>query len=509
MSLKILHTSDWHIGKSFYNKERSDEIRDFLEWLLETLDEEKIDVLLMAGDVFDTTNPKHSHQKLFNDFLKRTKNTHCRHVVGISGNHDSAELIESVGKLGDLLDIHLLGDVDTIPKSRAQREVAVLRDKDGNPELIVCAVPFVLQKNLEIRAYESIGDNDKEIKRAILQRYQEAWKNALAKKAELGVRVPMVFMGHLFAQGGWIGENDGMQNSTVGSLSLVAPKDLPLEADYIALGHLHRAQVVDGLEHVRYSGTPFAMNFSEAGQKKSVELVEFFPPGTGLEEAQSLALENTHARSGKKDGNEGGIEAENEVGNETCKDEISEDMGNGSIPYEFKEDDEDIRLSPLSTPGREKPKGADIPMAISVSNGGFTRCIWRKAIPRKQHIVSIKSSSQDEIKNKISGLRDLHESVWLSVNYTNEMRDPFLKKELIDLCDSSMVELVHFEQRVGFTARAGEEVEDVCDLERLTPELVFDRLCEESKIGEVEKLRKLFDEVLFEVRSAPKAEDEK
>src|SRR5690554_5146472 len=135
--MKLLHTSDWHLGRTLYGRKRYDEFAAFLDWLAAAIVEHEVDVLLVAGDIFDTCTPSNRAQALYYDFLYRVAASPCRHVVVVAGNHDSPTFLNAPRALLKALHVHVIGSAcDDLAD-----EVLVLHDLAGEPELIVCAVP--------------------------------------------------------------------------------------------------------------------------------------------------------------------------------------------------------------------------------------------------------------------------------------------------------------------------------------------------------------------------------
>ncbi|MFA7437217.1 exonuclease SbcCD subunit D C-terminal domain-containing protein [Castellaniella sp.] len=275
--MRILHTSDWHIGRTLYGRKRHEEFGAFLGWLLDTVARLEVDVLLVAGDVFDTSTPDNRAQALYYDFLRHVADRGCRHVVVIAGNHDSPTFLEAPKALLEALDIHVVGNASTHPEN----EVLVLKDRQGRPELIVCAVPYLRDRDIRTAAAgESMADKEAKLLAGIREHYAAVATRAEQTRAALGVRVPIVAMGHLFTAGGQTVDGDGVRELYVGSLAHVSAAVFPASFDYVALGHLHVPQTVGGLETRRYSGSPLPMGFSEARQQKIVCLVDIAPTPT-------------------------------------------------------------------------------------------------------------------------------------------------------------------------------------------------------------------------------------
>ncbi|HEX5359957.1 MAG TPA: exonuclease SbcCD subunit D C-terminal domain-containing protein [Fluviicoccus sp.] len=276
-SLRLLHTSDWHLGRLLYGRKRYAEFAAFLDWLLDTLRAEGINVLLVAGDIFDTTTPSNTAQALYYRFLRRVAETGCRHVIVIGGNHDSPTFLDAPAELLKMLDVHVVGAATSDPAG----EVITLRDAEGNVELLACAVPYLRDRDLRTaEAGESPEDKERKLAEGIRQHYAAVVEAAQQVQATLPQPVPVVGLGHLFTAGGQTVDGDGVRELYVGSLAHVTAGIFPEALDYVALGHLHVPQVVGGREFVRYSGSPLAMGFGEAAQAKQVCVVEFAPEKT-------------------------------------------------------------------------------------------------------------------------------------------------------------------------------------------------------------------------------------
>ncbi len=270
--MKILHTSDWHIGRTLCGRRRYEEFEAFLAWLLATVEREQVAALLIAGDVFDSSTPGIRAQELYYRFLCRVAGSCCRHVVVIAGNHDSPSFLEAPRELLRALDVHVVGAGAGNPAD----EVLVLRNQQDMPELIVCAVPYLRDREIRtIEAGESVAEKEGKLLDGIRAHYQAVGRAAEQTREACGGRIPIVAMGHLFTAGGRTVEGDGVRELYVGSLAHVASAIFPESIDYLALGHLHVPQVVNGAENRRYSGSPLPMGFGEAGQEKNVVIVEF------------------------------------------------------------------------------------------------------------------------------------------------------------------------------------------------------------------------------------------
>lgn len=268
--MKILHTSDWHLGRNLYGRSRYKEFEAFLDWLAEAIDVHAIDVLLVAGDIFDTSTPSNRAQKLYYRFLSRIASSCCRHVVVIAGNHDSPSFLNAPQQLLKALDVHVVGQACDNPED----ELLLLADAQVAPELIICAVPYLRDRDIRLaEAGESITDKGRKLSEGIRQHYAQVTGCAEKKRQQLGRDIPIIAMGHLFAAGGKTTDDDGVRDLYIGSLAHVSASIFPPCLSYTALGHLHVPQLVNDRETIRYSGSPIAMGFGEAKQQKSVCLV--------------------------------------------------------------------------------------------------------------------------------------------------------------------------------------------------------------------------------------------
>ena len=270
--LKILHTSDWHLGRSLYGQNRHAEFAAFLDWLMQTLQQERVDVLMIAGDVFDTITPNHAAQELYYRFLAQVSAyCLCRHIIIIGGNHDSASFLNAPKALLFALNVHVIGAA-TNP---IDKEVLVLKNAQGEPAAIVCAVPYLRDRDVRVSVDgESSQDKSLALTQGIKDHYRQALAIAEHKQQELGSNAPIIAMGHLFSQGGMTLDADGVRELYVGSLAHIGA-DCFDGFDYVALGHLHVPQAVGGQAHIRYCGSPIPMGFGEAKQQKQVLHVAF------------------------------------------------------------------------------------------------------------------------------------------------------------------------------------------------------------------------------------------
>jgi len=284
--MKVLHTSDWHLGRSLYGRNRYAELGLFLDWLAATIETEDIDILLIAGDVFDSTTPGSRAQELYYRFLNQVSAAACRHIVVIAGNHDSASFLNAPKELLRALNVHVIGSMT----DDLEDEVIAVTGKTGeklNPDwsAIICAVPYLRDKDIRSAAPgETIDDKNRKLVEGIRNHYHEVVSiaeehrrrlSAGTESKDLRDTIPIIAMGHLFAAGGKTVDGDGVRELYVGSLAHISTAIFPQTIDYLALGHLHVPQAVGGQNHIRYCGSPIPIGFGEADQQKKIVVVEF------------------------------------------------------------------------------------------------------------------------------------------------------------------------------------------------------------------------------------------
>jgi len=279
--MKILHTSDWHIGRALYGRKRYEEFARFLDWLIGCIADQGVEALLVSGDVFDNATPSNRALESYYRFLCRCAGAGCRHVVVTAGNHDSPSLLNAPRELLRYLNVHVIGCM----AEDAEDELLLLSDGAGNPELIVCAVPYLRDRDIRrAEAGETFEDKGRKLVEGIRGHYGALGRAAVALRDRLGGDVPIVAMGHLFTAGGQTVEGDGVRELYVGTLGQVGGDVFPDCFDYLALGHLHKSQRVAGSDLRRYCGSPIPMSFGEAGQQKSVVAIRTGAGGVTVEE---------------------------------------------------------------------------------------------------------------------------------------------------------------------------------------------------------------------------------
>ncbi|HCM48914.1 MAG TPA: exonuclease subunit SbcD [Colwellia sp.] len=295
--MRIIHTSDWHLGQYFYGKSRANEHQQFLTWLLAQVTTHNIEAIIVAGDIFDTSTPPSYAREMYFDFIAKLHVTQCQLVI-LAGNHDSvAMLSESQAVLASLstrvitqvtavsISEDDIGNILENESAALNKQVFPLMNAKGQPSAIICAIPFVRPRDvIKSRAGQSAKDKQQSLQQAISDHYQSLYQHAvalskqIAKEQELdkGEQLPIVATGHLTALGVSVSDSksDSVRDIYIGSLEAFPASAFP-PADYIALGHIHRAQQVAKSDHIRYCGSPIPLSFDEAKQDKRVLMVDF------------------------------------------------------------------------------------------------------------------------------------------------------------------------------------------------------------------------------------------
>jgi len=257
---RVLHTADWHLGKLLGDLSREDEHARFLSFLLEQIVAEEIDALIVAGDIFDSANPPQSALRQYYEFLSKLYMARECAVVIIAGNHDSPAQLEAPRDVLTTLRATVVG--------RAMDEPIVLLPDEDEPQLAVAAIPFLRDRDLRSG---QMGQGGEAIKRALVDGIAKRYADAAEALAEM--EIASIATGHLTVSGSKV--SDSERDIHVGGLGTVSTKIFPKVFDYVALGHLHRPQSCGELEHVRYSGSPIPLSFSESLDTKSVQVLDF------------------------------------------------------------------------------------------------------------------------------------------------------------------------------------------------------------------------------------------
>ena len=281
--MRILHTADWHIGQTFHEYDRSFEHQQFLNWLVTTIHEKEIDVLLISGDVFDLSNPSAVSIKMFYSFLGAViKSNPDIQIIITAGNHDSASRLESPQPLLESSNIRIIGLVEKLEDGNIDYEKLVIpiKDKTGLIKIWCLAVPF-----LRMGDYPIIENSSNPYADGVAQLYEDVYQVALAKK-QTGQHI--IGMGHLHTQQAEITDLDNSERLIMGGVECIAAAAFHEDLKYVALGHIHKAQKIGGKDHIRYSGSPIPMSFSELNYKHQVVIFEL--DHNGINNLESLEV---------------------------------------------------------------------------------------------------------------------------------------------------------------------------------------------------------------------------
>lgn len=274
--MKIIATSDWHLGNLFHGNDRLPEHKHFLAWLLERLEEEQPDALLVAGDVFDNGNPSAAAQSAYYEFLAdATKVCPDMQIVITAGNHDSANRLEAPRVLLARHRVEVRGNVHRVWSPETESWQTDMEDlmipvvgKDGD-RMVVLAVPY-LRSDVVQNACYSEGVN------LFLRRLTE-------RARELYPDYPLVMMAHMYAKGAEIATRDASEKIVVGGQEEVSLEEGE-HPDYLTCGHIHKRQRVWGTGWARYTGSVLPMSFAEKDYTHGVDLVRLEQGKTSVEQ---------------------------------------------------------------------------------------------------------------------------------------------------------------------------------------------------------------------------------
>ncbi|WCC44880.1 exonuclease SbcCD subunit D C-terminal domain-containing protein [Tenacibaculum finnmarkense] len=262
--MKILHTADWHLGHRLHEHSQLEEQTLFLAWIENYISNEKIDLLLISGDIFDTSSPSNQSLTMYYNFLVKLQKTSCKNIIITGGNHDSPGTLNAPKELLNALSIKVVG--------KATEKIAdeVFEININDEKVLIGAVPYLRDGDIRRAvAGESFDDLTDKYKKALINHYQEI---AIESEKINSSNAPVIAMGHLFATGGSV--SDSEQNIYVGTLGHIGASDFPTYFDYVALGHLHRPQIVGENDKIRYSGSPNILSFSELNYDKKIIVLE-------------------------------------------------------------------------------------------------------------------------------------------------------------------------------------------------------------------------------------------
>lgn len=280
MQIKILHTADWHLGKRLQEASRLEEQKLVLEEITEIANSEDVDLVLIAGDIFDGFNPSHEAIELLYKTLRKLSKNGQRPIVAISGNHDSTQFIEAPDPLAREMGIFFYSRYDSIiPTGKLDSGVEVVASDKGFVSLKLLHLDFPVRillapyaNEVSLRTYLGEGDRENELRKVL----EEKW-TGLAKQY-CDTEGLNLFLGHFFfVKEGTTPEKEPESERPilhVGGTQALYTSNIPSQIQYAALGHLHRYHATTKSPFpVVYSSSPLAYSFSEAGQEKQVVLI--------------------------------------------------------------------------------------------------------------------------------------------------------------------------------------------------------------------------------------------
>ncbi|MGB1206152.1 MAG: exonuclease SbcCD subunit D C-terminal domain-containing protein [Chitinophagales bacterium] len=266
--MRILHTADWHLGQRLLDRSRQQEHQLFLDWLLNTLESEKVDALVVAGDIFDVGNPANYALKQYYDFLKKALEI-CPNIIITGGNHDSVATLDAPKTLMRNFNIHVVGGAT----KNIEEQIIPIYNAEKQIIAIVLAVPFLRECDMKNVGFgRSYDEREQKIKEGIKAHY-----HAFVEKVEVykTQNLPIIATGHLYTAGDDVEKSDVERDIYIGNKARIGSDIFPKIFDYIALGHIHKSQIINKKEHIRYSGSPIPLSFSERNYTHKVLIADF------------------------------------------------------------------------------------------------------------------------------------------------------------------------------------------------------------------------------------------
>lgn len=288
--MKFIHTSDWHLGKSLEGHSRLEEQEKFCDDFVKLVDDNDIDMVIIAGDVYDTSNPPAKAEKLFYKTVSRLANNGERCVLVISGNHDNPERLAAITPLTHEQGIIILGYPLSFTEKAKYKGFEIIEAKEGclkidinGERATIITLPYPSEKRLN----EAIGNpsNDDEAQQTYSQRVGEIFRELESNFEDDTINIAV---SHIFVVGGE--ETDSERPIQLGGSLLVEKKDLPTKAQYIALGHLHKPQKASHRLNAYYSGSPLQYSKDERSYAKGANIVDIKAGETPI--IQSIYFKN-------------------------------------------------------------------------------------------------------------------------------------------------------------------------------------------------------------------------
>lgn len=266
--MRILHTSDWHLGQHFIGRSRQAEHQAFLTWLVQQVSTLNIDAIIVAGDIFDTATPPSYARELYNQFIVELQGSRCQLII-LGGNHDAAAVLNESKNLLHYLNTRVVAS----SSEDLTQQLILLHNQQKQPAALLCAIPFLRARDLlQSQSGQSARDKQLGLQQAIAQHYQQLYALAQGYNTEHKLQLPIIMTGHLTTVG--VSTSESVRDIYIGTLDAF-PADAFPTADYIALGHIHQSQQLKASTDIRYSGSPIALSFDEAKAQKQLWLLEF------------------------------------------------------------------------------------------------------------------------------------------------------------------------------------------------------------------------------------------
>lgn len=284
--MRILHTSDWHLGIRHGPASRAPDHDAFLAWIHEQLAEREVDALVIAGDIFDSMQPSADALSRWYRFLAGVSGSGVRQVVVVGGNHDSAARLEAPADILGALRVHVVGAVGLSEDSR-ERCVVPLHDHEDRVAAVCIAVPYVHEFRLGVRTTDLDATATRQ---AFRTRFTELYRDLVDAAVAAWPGVPVVATGHLTVGGEARREDYPHEIHQVGTLDALPVDVFDPRIQYVALGHIHRSYPVGGNRRVWYSGSPIAFSLPEAGTPRRVLQVELDPEPTGTARVEPVEV---------------------------------------------------------------------------------------------------------------------------------------------------------------------------------------------------------------------------
>lgn len=478
--LTILHTSDWHLGRRLYGHQRYAEFEAFLAWLLDSITTQRVDILIVAGDIFDTMAPSNKAQALYYEFLTQVSATCCQHIVIVAGNHDSPSFLDAPSQLLKWLNVHVIGTAC----ENVGDEVLVLENNAGTPYAIVAAVPYLRDRDVRISgAGESMDSKDANVISGICAHYDAVAAQAQQQQRAIinshSRRVPIIATGHLFAAGGSTTDDDGVRDLYVGNLGKISADMFSPAFDYVALGHLHVPQKVGGCEHIRYSGSPIAMGFGEARQQKQVLLVQF---------------SQTNMSNKVVDGKDGSFEktanlSENKRFSTPTPTAHNNDLYSDDLFGFDSDEDSDLNSNHLEQTADEQTANIE-PISDSISTAmsmTITITITPLPIPSFQDLAQV-SGDMTAIKSTIQTLTQSRSApIWLEVVYEGREVVGNLREQIEVMVEGLPCAVLKIKNMANYD-KVLQQHSTTETLQDLTTLEVFERCLAAHQIAESQKL---------------------